>query len=80
MVGSRGLDKGTIMKTYDEEIARLCKAIRENNETEALNRAVGLLASFMNTQAEIEAQLQLLNSNVAAFIERSIHEPGMREF
>ena len=52
------------MKNFDADIAALCKAVRENDETEALNRSVGLLADFMNTQERIAASLDAIHTEL----------------
>ena len=52
------------MKTYDEDIAKMCKAVREDDETTALNVAMGLLADFMNVQQSQYATLVSMNAEL----------------
>lgn len=45
-------------KNYNEELAKLGKAVREDRETDAGNIAFGLLADFLHMQAQTVALLE----------------------
>lgn len=46
------------MKTYDEQLAQLGRAVRSDNQTEAMNIAFGILADVLNTFERIAVALE----------------------
>ena len=60
-------------KKFDGKVGAIRAAIVAEDDKTAIMLLENLLAEYLNMQANIEAQLELMNHNLAVLIERKVN-------